>query len=110
MVHVEDTAVASRAVMAPFWLEHVAHEAVPSALVLWVTQVEALGKVKKKVGTQKTGTCPGSVVIAWKKDQTSMMKKRWKKARRINTGIFSKEMRKSRLHMLLGPHTINTKV
>lgn len=41
MVHVEDAAVARRAVMAPFWLKDVAHEAVASALVLRVTQVEA---------------------------------------------------------------------
>ena len=38
--------------------------------------------------TQKTGTWPGSVVIACAKDQTNIMKKRWKKASSsITTGL-----------------------
>jgi hypothetical protein len=37
--------------------------------------------------TQKTGTWPGSVVIAWKNDQTRSMKKQWKKANNTITGI-----------------------
>lgn len=41
MVHVEDASVASGAVMAPFGLEDIAHQAIASALVLVVPEVEA---------------------------------------------------------------------
>ena len=41
MVHVEDASVAGRAVMASFWLENIAHEAISAALVLRVAQVES---------------------------------------------------------------------
>ena len=41
MIHVKYTSVASRTVMASFRLEHIAHEAVTTTLVLIVSQVEA---------------------------------------------------------------------
>lgn len=41
MVHIEHASVARRAVVATLWLEHVAHEAVATALVFVVTQMEA---------------------------------------------------------------------
>ncbi len=41
VIHVEHASVAGRAVMAALGLEHVAHEAVPAAFVLWVSQMEA---------------------------------------------------------------------
>jgi len=41
MVHVQHASVAGRAVMAALRLKYVAHEAVATAFVLWVTQVEA---------------------------------------------------------------------
>ena len=41
MVHVEHTAVAARAVMASLGFEYVAHQAISTALVLWIAEVEA---------------------------------------------------------------------
>lgn len=41
MVHVEDAAVARRAVMTALGFEHVTHEAVTASLVFVVSQVEA---------------------------------------------------------------------
>ena len=46
MIHVQHAPVACRAVMAPLWLEHVAHQAVPAAFVLCVTLVEALSLLR----------------------------------------------------------------
>jgi len=53
VVHVEDAAVALRAMVAALWLEHVAHEAVAPSFVLRIAVVEAL---KSKKLTQKGGT------------------------------------------------------
>jgi hypothetical protein len=41
MVHVENATIAGRAVMASLRLEHVAHQAVASALIFSVAQVES---------------------------------------------------------------------
>lgn len=41
MIHVQHAPIAGRAVMASFRLKYVAHEAVSSAFILWITQVEA---------------------------------------------------------------------
>lgn len=41
MIHIEDATVARRAVMASFWLEYVAHEAVAAPFVLVITEMEA---------------------------------------------------------------------
>ena len=41
VVHVEHTAVATRAVMASFGFEYIAHQTISTALVLRITQVEA---------------------------------------------------------------------
>jgi len=40
---------------------------------------------------QNTGTCPGSVVIAYTKDQTSMIKNTWKIASKASTLISSEK-------------------
>ena len=41
VIHVEDTPVAATAVMAPLWLENIAHEAITASFVLRVAQMEA---------------------------------------------------------------------
>jgi hypothetical protein len=41
MIHVENASIAGRAVMAPLWLEDVAHKAVPAPLILCIAQMEA---------------------------------------------------------------------
>ena len=40
MIHVKDTSVTAGTVMASFRLEDIAHKAVVSSLVLWISQVE----------------------------------------------------------------------
>jgi hypothetical protein len=37
MIHVENTPVACRTVMAAFWLENIAHKAIPPSFVLWIS-------------------------------------------------------------------------
>jgi len=41
MVHIQNTPIASRAVMASFRLKNIAHQAVASALILGISQMEA---------------------------------------------------------------------
>jgi hypothetical protein len=42
VVHVEHATIAGRTVVAPLWFENIAHQTVPSSLVLRVSVVEAL--------------------------------------------------------------------
>lgn len=46
VVHIEHAAVAGRAVVTPFGLEHIAHKTVPPPLVLRVALVEALKRLQ----------------------------------------------------------------
>jgi hypothetical protein len=41
MIHVKHTPIASGAVVASLWLEHIAHQAVPTTFILVVTEMEA---------------------------------------------------------------------
>jgi hypothetical protein len=91
MVHVEHASVTSWAVMTSFWLEDVAHQAVPSSFVLRITQMEPLVFLRI-IFTQKTGTWPGSVVIAYMKDHTIIMKNTWKNTSRTLAPKLSKNV------------------
>ena len=41
MVHIKNTPIARRTVMASLWLENVTHQAITATLILWVTKMEA---------------------------------------------------------------------
>ena len=41
MVHIKNTPIARRTMMASLWLENVTHQAVTTTLVLWITKMEA---------------------------------------------------------------------
>ena len=41
MIHIKNTPIARRTMMASFWLENVTHQTVTTTLVLWITKMEA---------------------------------------------------------------------
>lgn len=41
VIHVQNTPIANRAMMASLWFENVAHETVTTTFLFWVAQVEA---------------------------------------------------------------------
>lgn len=88
MIHVQDTSIACGTVMTSLRLEYITHQAISSAFVLRITQMKSLYSFQLFIAmdlTQNTGTCPGSVVIAWKNDHTSSTKNTWKNANSIST-------------------------